>query len=269
MKPRMLALDLDDTLLHRDLTISAVNVAALKEAEEAGIKIVLASGRNIVSMRGYADFLGMNRPGDFLICSNGAEMVAADSGEIVERLMLSRELCFEAAGAIEAAGFGWQVYVDGKILCNELNDWALKDGGLTGQPVIEAGDRDALFANGQVKFVIPGEPERISALLVELSSRFEGRAEVLTSKPYFLEVLPLGADKGAALSRLAASLGIPMASVMAIGDAMNDLGMIRASGWGCAPANAIPSVRAAARVVSDRTNDEDAVADLIRKIALA
>ncbi len=264
----LIALDLDDTLLRTDLTISPANRAALCEAEEAGVELVLASGRNIHSMRAYADQIGLSKRGDFLICSNGAEILAADTGEVLERLMLSPELCREAAAAIEKEGFPWQVYVDGRIYCSEVNSWAEKDGYLTGQPVLPAGDRESLFHSGQIKFVVPGEPARITALLGVLSAQFAGQAEVLTSKPYFLEILPLGADKGEALSRLARRLGIPMGRVMAIGDAMNDLGMIRAAGWGCAPANAIDSVKEAARVVSPLTNEDDAVASLVRSLAL-
>jgi hypothetical protein len=264
----LIALDLDDTLLRADLSISDANLAALREAEEAGVELVLASGRNIHSMRGYADQIGLRKAGDFLICSNGAEMLAADTGEVLERLVLPAELCREIARTIEAEGFPWQVYVDGSVICSEVNPWAVKDGYLTGQKILSAGDRDALFRDGQIKFVVPGEPDRIEALLGGLSRRFAGRAEVLTSKPYFLEILPLGADKGEALARLAGRLGIPMERVMAIGDAMNDLGMIRMAGWGCAPANAIESVRKAARVVSQFTNEEDAVASLVRTLAL-
>lgn len=264
----LLALDLDDTLLRTDLTISPGNLESLREAEEAGVKLVLASGRNIHSMRAYANQMGLHKEGDFLICSNGAETLAADTGDIVERLMLSPELCRETADVIEAAGFPWEVYVDGCIFCSVVNPWAERDGLLTGQPVIQITDREAVLGTGQIKFVIPGEPERISMLLDELSVHFAGRAEVMTSKPYFLEILPAGADKGSALDRLASRLGIDMTRVMAIGDAMNDLGMIRMAGWGCAPSNAIDSVRKAARIVSTYTNDEDAVAHLVRSIAL-
>jgi hypothetical protein len=91
----------------------------------------------------------------------------------------------------------------------------------------------------------------------------------LTSKPYFLEVLPPGADKGSALERLTSMLGLSLARAMAIGDAMNDLGMVRAAGFGCAPANAVPEVKAAARYISLRTNEEDAVADLVERVALS
>jgi len=268
MPVKLIALDLDDTLLRFDLTISEENRQAVQEARAAGIRIVLASGRNTHSMREYVDFLDLDEPDDYLICSNGAEIVESATGALLDERRLPPALCFEIARAIEALGFPWQIYEHGLILVNRPNEWALKDGRLSGLPVILLEDEAEFFEAGLIKFVIPGDPERIEVLRGELARLLEGRALVLTSKPYFLEILPAEADKGAALERLAAMLGLPMAEVMAVGDAMNDLGMVSRAGYGCAPANADARVKAAARCVSERTNDEDAVADLIRKVAL-
>jgi Cof subfamily protein (haloacid dehalogenase superfamily) len=262
----LIALDLDDTLLREDLGVSEGNRRALAEAEAAGLRIVLASGRNIHSMRHYASLLGLDGPEDYLVCSNGAELLGASDGRVLERRLLEPELCREISAEIGARGFPWQLYDGGMIHASRPNPWAERDSRLTGQPLLPIEGEEAFFARGQVKFVVPGEPAAIEALRRELSARLAGKAEVLTSKPYFLEVLPLGVDKGSALERLAGLLGLDMGRVMAIGDAMNDLGMIRAAGWGCAPANALPAVKAAARMVSERTNEEDAVADLIGRV---
>jgi len=269
MPVELIALDLDDTLLRTDLTISAVNLAALAEVSAAGIRIVLASGRNIHSMRDYAKLLGLDGPDDYLICSNGAETLEAATGSVLDERRLEPGFCVEIAQAIEAHGFPWQIYEHGCIQVSRPSRWALQDGRLSGLPVILLEDKQAAFAEGLVKFVIPGEPDSIEALRPQLKKLFAGRAEVFTSKPYFLEVLALGVDKGAALGRLAASLGISMERVMAMGDAMNDLGMVGAAGHGSAPANAVPAVKAAARHVSAFTNDQDAVADLVRRVALS
>lgn len=268
MKIALIALDLDDTLLRSDLSISEGNRLALQEAENAGIEIVLASGRNYAAMEKYVRFLKLDRPGNYLICSNGAETLEAQSGKIVEKLMLSEALCHEVAADIETHGFPWQVYMGGEIFASEVNSWALLDEQLSGQTLLKAPAWDILFRKGQIKFVIPGEPDRIAKLNVEFAERYAGVAEVVTSKPYFLEILPLGADKGSALHRLAGRLDIPMESVMAVGDAMNDMGMLKAAGWSCAPANALDAVKAVVRVVSEKTNEEDAVADLILSVAL-
>jgi Cof subfamily protein (haloacid dehalogenase superfamily) len=263
----IIALDLDDTLLRADLSISEGNKRALARARDAGIRIVLASGRNVHSMRSYAEELGLLGPGDYMICSNGAETVHSSSGRLIDERRLDPELCREIADAIEEQGFPWQIYEEGMIHVNLPNPWALEDSRLTGQPTILVEDREEFFARGLIKFVVPGEPERVAALLERLRSRFRDRVIVLTSKPYFLELLPPGADKGSALERLTRMLGLPMSRAMAIGDAMNDLGMVASAGCGCAPANAIPEVKAAARYVSVRSNEEDAVADLVERLA--
>jgi Cof subfamily protein (haloacid dehalogenase superfamily) len=269
MKIDLIAIDLDDTLLRSDLTISDRNKRALAEAAARGIRVVLASGRNVHSMRAYAEELGLVGPGDYMICSNGAEILHSASGRILDERRLDPGLCREIARAIEERGFPWQIYEEGLIHVSRPNEWALEDSRLSGQAIILVEDREEFFARGIIKFVIPGEPELIVGLLDDLKRLFEGRASVLTSKPYFLEVLPPGADKGSALERLAGMIDLPLSSAMAIGDAMNDLGMVSAAGFGCAPANAIPEVKAAARYVSERTNEEDAVADLVERLALS
>jgi Cof subfamily protein (haloacid dehalogenase superfamily) len=269
MKVDLIALDLDDTLLRADLSISAANKGAIAKAQAAGIRVVLASGRNVHSMRHYAEDLGLTGPGDYMICSNGAEIIHSASGRMIDERRLDPEFCREIAAAIEARGFPWQIYEEGIIHVSEPNDFAYEDSKLTGQPTILIEDREEFFAGSLVKIVVPGEPERMARLVGELSALFGERAIVLTSKPYFLEVLAPGADKGLALARLAGMLGLSMSAAMAIGDAMNDLGMLSAAGFGCAPANAGPEIRAAARYVSSRTNEEDAVADLIERVAFA
>jgi Cof subfamily protein (haloacid dehalogenase superfamily) len=269
MKVDLIAIDLDDTLLRSDLTISERNKRALAEAASRGIRVVLASGRNVHSMRGYAEELGLMGPGDYMICSNGAEILHSASGRILDERRLDPDLCREMAAAIEERGFPWQIYEEGIIHVSRPNEWALEDSRLTGLPTIMIEDREEFFSRGLIKFVIPGEIHQIDALLVDLKAFFAGRALVLTSKPYFLELLALGADKGSALERLVGMLGLPLSGAMAIGDAMNDLGMLRVAGLGCAPANAIMEAKAAARYVSERTNEEDAVADLVERLALS
>jgi Cof subfamily protein (haloacid dehalogenase superfamily) len=268
MKVDLIAIDLDDTLLRTDLTISTANKRALAAAVAAGIRVILASGRNYHSMRDYAEELGLVGPGDYMISSNGAEIIHSGSGRVLDERRFTPELCRVVTGTIEAKGLPWAIYEEGIIHVSRPNPWAYEDAKLTGQPTILIEDREEHFAQGLLKFVVPGDPEILAELVGEFSAFFGDRATVLTSKPYFLEVLPPGADQGLALVRLAAMLDLPWASAMAIGDAMNDLGMVRAAGYGCAPANAVPEVRAAARYISQRTNEEDAVADLVERYAL-
>lgn len=265
----MIALDLDDTLLRADLSISEENKRALQRAENMGIHIVLASGRNYHSMRRYAEELFIHRRGDYLIGSNGAQLIRASTGDLLEDLALPAELCRSLVHEFERKGYFWQLYMQGKIYCARLNKWALTDHQLSGLPIEIIHDIDAVLSENQTKIVIGGEPEQIESIYRELVARIGDMTEIVTSKPYFLEVLPKGASKGAALERLAARLHLKMASILAIGDARNDLDMIQRVGWGCAPANAAEEIRALARFVSSKTNEEDAVADILARLVFS
>jgi Cof subfamily protein (haloacid dehalogenase superfamily) len=270
MPIELIALDLDDTLLRTDLTISEHNRRALRAASAQGVRIVLASGRNIYSMKRYAEELDAAGSGEYMICSNGAEIVETATGRRIHEVKIAGPLCHEIVAALGARGFPYQVYEDGQILANKLSAWTEKDMKLSGQPyrIVSAEEEALLLDRGQMKFVIPGEPERIEVLKKELSELFDGRAEVLTSKPYFLEILAAGVDKGDALSRLCGFLGLGIEKTLAAGDAMNDLGMLRAAGLGCAPSNANPAAKAAAGYISPLSNEEDFVADIVERFVL-
>lgn len=271
MPYELIALDLDDTLLRADLSISPANRQALREATEAGIRVVLASGRNIHSMLRYARDLGIDLPGEYMICTNGAEIVETATALRVHARTLDGPFCREVAAVLAEKGFPWQVYEDGLIKGRSRHAWSELDTSLTGQPfvVIPEDELPGLLDRGQTKFLVPGAPADISRLHAELSLLFGDRAEVVISKPYFLEILAPGADKGVALERLCAILGLDPANTMAAGDAMNDLGMLGAAGLACVPANAIPEAKARAGWVSELTNEEDFVADVVKRFLLA
>jgi len=265
---KLIALDLDDTLLRADLTISEKNKGALQRAENLGIHIVLASGRNYYSMKRYADELFIHRRGDYLIGSNGAQLIQASTGKLLENRALPAKLCRQIIEQIEERGYFWQVYLEGKIFCNRINTWALIDQELSGLPLEVITERGRILSSDHTKIVVCGEPEKIETMYRELKKDFGNLVEIVTSKPYFLEILPESGNKGAALERLTKRLRIDMGDVLTIGDGLNDLEMVRRAGWGCAPANAVQEVRAAARFVSLKTNDEDAVADILEHFAL-
>mgnify|MGYP002399032687 FL=1 len=266
---QLVALDLDDSLLRQDLSISETNAEACRRAMRRGVRVVLASGRTERAMMKYARMLGAEGPGEYLISYNGAKILDLGSGEHLYERRIPPETCRRTAALLAERGFPYQFYMDeGLIVTTVRNRWTEEDSRLTGLPIEVMTDPAPYLDRGQLKFVVAGEPEALQGLLRELSALLEGQAEVLISKPYFLEVLSAGTDKGTALEILADRLGIPLGSVLAVGDAQNDLGMVRKAGWGCAPSNAIPAVKAAARYVSPRSHEEDAVAEILDRFVL-
>ena len=265
---QLLALDLDDTLLRADLSISTRNRDALKAAEDQGVRIVLASGRTVPSMERYAGELGMfDRPG-YMISDNGSTITSTLPQAVLLQHSLDRHLLRQLLEAFEVLDLPVQVYRDRSILVTRetnIQGSDVKLSGFTKEVVPNLADH---LDFDPTKLVIPGDPEVLPTALSVIRSAFGDRVNAFISKPYLLEVLPHQADKGSALRYVAQSLGIPRDEVMAMGDAANDLGMITYAGWGVAMANGVEEVRRAARIVSRYTHEEDGVCDVIQRYVL-
>lgn len=268
MKPALIALDLDDTLLSPDLSISELNKTAVHRVLEEGIPVILASGRTIDSMRGYARQLDMHGRGLPMICVNGAEVRDTDSETVLRKLALTPHACRMALTVLQDLGLPAQAYEEGFIVVSERNKWTEEDCRLTGLGIRLATGDEELATIPRSKLIASGEPDLISRVYEEVKQRLTGVAHVLISKPCFLEILPPGADKGEALAWVAMERGVSQEAVMAIGDSGNDLGMLQWAGISCSPADARPDVRAIARHVASRGHADGAVAELLERFAI-
>lgn len=265
---QLLALDLDDTLLGPDLSISPRNKAALKAAEEAGVRLVLASGRTVAAMERFAEELGLfDKPG-YMISDNGSTVTSTLPRALLVQHTLERRLVARLFDAFEVLDLPVQVYRDRTILVTRDSVHTGSDVKLSGFERVVVPDLGVRLDFEPTKLVIPGDPEVLPTALQLIRNTFGDRVNAFISKPYFLEVLPLQADKATALGYVASSLGIEPADVMAIGDAANDLGMIRYAGWGVAMANGTEEVRQAARIVSTLGHEHDGVAEVIETYLL-
>jgi len=126
----------------------------------------------------------------------------------------------------------------------------------------------SMIAQGCLKLVIPGDPMLLRPLESILKTYVGDKVTIFTSKPYFLEILPPDTGKGEALAFVVHKLGIPRESVVAVGDSMNDESMIRWAGVGVAMRNGDERIKAIANLVTDRTNEDDGVADMIERFIL-
>jgi len=265
----IIAMDLDDTLLRHDLTISDRTVDTLREAAARGIKIMLASGRAPNAMYPYAERIGIDKTPSFIIANNGSQIIASDTRTIVKETFLPTEIALEAFRLTEAAGLSCHVYEDAIIHVSKETEYSERDWKLSGLKPIVPDDYEALLRKGVYKLVIPGDPEFIVPVESEFKVEFAGKATVFVSKPYFLEVLPFESGKGESLKEIAEGmLGIPRERVMAFGDSMNDESMIRYAGQSVAMKNSREEILGLGRHVTDLTNDEDGIADFIEKYVL-
>lgn len=259
---RCIAIDLDDTLLRSDLTISPVDKAAIIKAVSNGIKVLLASGRMVQSMRPYVCELGLNDP---VIAYNGAIIQEVLSGKVLYHRPVPAEEARRLVPVFREAGIHLNVYLNDELYMDELTDWGRRyvaNAGVTPHPV---GDLLKIINEPPHKLLAAGDVELIDRIQTRLSKDFKDRLQFVKSKPNYLEILAPEVSKGAALQELATVWGLDRSEVMAIGDAPNDLSMIAWAGVGVAIGNGNSLVKEkAALVVAD--HDHNGVAEAFERL---
>ena len=265
---RLLALDLDDTLLRSDLTISYRTRNAIKRVEASGVTVVLASGRIPAAMEHYAKMLGMHRRPGYLVCNNGTTIQESHSGNIVYEIKIEAGTALIAFDLADAEGFPVQIYEDDVMYVSRRNEYTGYDQKLTGLRQVVVENFRSMVGGGCHKLLVPGDPVLLAPLESLLRTYLGDDITLFTSKPYFLEILPARTDKGSALAKIAGFLGIKREEALAIGDSMNDEAMLRWAGTGVAMVNGDERMKSIAAMVTGRSNDDDGVADFIEQYML-
>lgn len=272
MTYRLVALDVDGTTVEVGTPPSERVLRAVRDAQERGIIVALATGRAYESTRGYAETLGVRGP---LICLQGA-VIREQSADVCPAVFtsalplapLERIITFANERGLELTFYTeTNLYVQNMLHSRGYYDvWF-------GIPIRRVPDLGAaardLHARGVplIKALFPGEPDALTALAPEVERLAAGEAEVLRSHPMFLEVVPPGVSKGRALAFVADCYKVPQAETIAIGDAHNDISMIEWAGLGVAVANASLPVLAAADWVAPSV-EEDGVAVVLERFVL-
>ena len=256
MDIRLVATDLDGTLLDTHKQISGENIKALRACEARGIKTVFASGRSFESLRRMALEAGLTSP---IISANGARVDLTPNGPMLADYPFDPALARAVYDILLESGLYFVAYTEGKLYkCNAAADGA--DRGLNivswnekKEPslidVVDDPARTVMEGLLRVhKFVAFSRDEsRIQALREQLS---ETPASLSSSWSDNLEILRPGAGKGTALIDLMKSLGINKTQVMAFGDNINDMQMLRSVGFPVAMENAVPELKAVARHIA-------------------
>jgi Cof subfamily protein (haloacid dehalogenase superfamily) len=260
---RLVASDLDGTLLLPDETVSERTRAALAAAREAGITVVLVSGRPPRSLGPIAGRIGV---GGIAICANGAVIWDLDTGTMVDSAPLAGELATRLVHGLREAipGALFAVELEGSF--GREAGWS--DGLVAAPPdVLEA---DALeLITGPVTKLLVRHPTMEFAEVAERARRVVGDDAVVTwAGLRLVEISAAGVTKASALERLCRRLGIAANEVVAVGDMPNDLAMLAWAGTAVAVANADRSVLQAADEVT-ASNTDDGVALLLERLVAA
>lgn len=259
---KLLALDIDDTILNDEQKITPRVKSAVQKALSLGVYVVLCTGR---TKKGALRFYNELELDTLFAVSGGAQIYNAAGAllfqEYIDTSIVKELLSFAYGKNIHA-----QVYIDGELVFKERNAHAEKYERLYGFPGIEVPDimRMQNINTPKVLFVV--EEDKIAAVQEKTGKLFP-RLKIVRSKPEYLEFVSPNVNKGSALEFIASYYDIKRERIIAIGDSQIDVPMIKYAGLGVAVKNAAPDVKKAADYICASNTDEGA-ADVIEKYIL-
>ncbi len=262
---KLVALDIDGTLLSSRHVISERNKMALHRAASIGVRIALLSGRNIVGMQKYIEELGLK---DIVVSLNGAYIVANNKPEAIHDLRIEKETAAEIIKYVESMKIHLNYYHDDVITCGAESEYSREYARITDAPVIGVGSLLEYSESRQPgKLLLIGGRNYLEAAREWLEKNHSHRVNCFFSNSNYLEVIHKNASKGDALKRIAGYYNLSMDQVMAIGDGENDISMIHEAGIGVAMGNASEKVKKEADFIT-LSNDADGVAYAVEKFVL-
>jgi len=266
---KLVAIDLDDTLLRSDLTVSEHTVAVLRQVRDLGVAVTISTGRMFSSARPFAEQLEFDVP---LITYGGALVKNAGSGEVLYNRPLEPEVARRVIRFARERKVQVNFYLlngeDDELYAELTTYWGENYGRFSRVLFNRVPDLEALLERGNpLKLLLIDEEPAVDRFLLELRGQLGEQAHFAKSKPRFLEVDHPEATKGRALQELAAWLQVERSQVLAIGDSYNDIEMLEFAGLGIAVANAPPEVRRRAGHVT-ASNDKDGVAQALERFVL-
>jgi cof-like hydrolase len=241
MAIKLFVSDLDGTMLPDGNVVSAENIAAVRCAVEAGVTVTIATGRMFEAALPVARALGVDVP---IISYNGG-LIKSPSGRVYEEHTVDPALAHDIIAFCKARDWYIQTYSGGVLRYVEACDASRfyeNSQKLTGKAV----GWDGLFAHteGNCKLLLVTKELSVTLARAEaVLAAFGERVDVTRSADCLIEIVPKGISKASALRSLAEKLGIAIEETMAIGDAYNDLPMLKAAGKSIAMGNAFPEVK--------------------------
>lgn len=265
MEYKLIATDMDGTLLNDSHQVTEKNVEAIRKVQEKGIKFVLASGRPTFAMHKFAEILNMKENGGYLISFNGGQIVDLATNETIFHQGFDRkdiELLYNEAMEM---GMSFILYGSDTIYGNELNEYTGVEYELTGmkfEKIDSLADLDKFGIERTTKCMILGSPEEVKKAEVRMKEKYGNKYFIATSKPIFLEVANVLVNKGKTLKKLGELLGISTEEMIAVGDSGNDAALLETVGMPVAVENATPEIKELSKFVV-RENNDDALDDVI------
>ena len=255
----IIALDLDGTLTNDRKEITPRTRELLITLQRKGARVCLASGRPPYGMRPLAEQLCMADYGGVLLCYNGGYVEECSTGKVLTERHIDEALLPRLIEWQQETGMTLMTYHEDKIYTEHPDDPYVAQSSRNNKMRV-VGVKDFLHDVPRPinKCLMVGSPELVRQWEGYMAGEMQGRMHILHSTPYFIELLPLGIDKGIALNSLLSHYGMSADRLIAFGDSHNEIDMLTTAGIGVAMGNAEEEVKSAADHIT-LSNEEDGV----------
>ena len=270
---KLIAIDMDGTLLNGKKHIDKVQKEAIHEAIEAGIKIVLCTGRPLYGILPFYEELGLSELDSegYVILNNGCSIHKTKDWELIDQVNFTSDDIDYLYKFSESYDINFTLvndYYYFNIDDKKPTDELITDAEFVFSDITNISLKEA--KNGKhkiIKIMFLGNPNIMANFQKENESILKNKYSSVLSQPYIYEILPKGNNKGTGLKKLAKKLGIKQEEIMAIGDGNNDIEMFEYANYSVAMENGTKPARKAAKYQTD-SNENNGVAKAIRKYAL-
>jgi Cof subfamily protein (haloacid dehalogenase superfamily) len=239
---RLVALDLDGTLIGEDLVLRPRVRSAVAAAQAQGVAVTIVTGRMFAAARPFARELAVSGP---IVCYQGAAIFDVSSGAVLRQTTVKPDIAREALQWAHDHGVHAQCYADDRLYVERIDRFSKRYTALARvEPVVVPSLLDAFAERPTIKIVFVDDPEQSEQHLVALRALLGDRAYLTRSHVDFVEVVDPAVNKGEALAFVAQHHGVSLDETLAIGDAWNDVPLLDAAAIGIAMGSAPPELRA-------------------------
>jgi len=269
MEKKIFFSDMDGTLLTTGKRISEKTKKALDDFVAAGNVFAISTGRGIDNVISVRSELGLEYPGMYLICYNGALIYECDTKKTVFRTGVPLKFVPEIFALAADRGIHCQTYTDHSIVTPDNGEEMQYYNKIIKRPLVVTDDIAGSLSEDPCKIlaVEMHDRDKVERFRLEIMEKYGDTLTTVYSKsdPWYMEIITKDAGKGSAVKWLSEYLGIPVENTIAAGDEENDISMIEAAGLGIAMCNASDTVKRSADTVTSDDNDHDGLAPYLER----
>lgn len=267
MKRKIIFLDLDGTLTNDEKQITPKTREALIHIQKQGHIVALASGRPTAGMIPVAETVELEKYGGYIMAFNGGKIINCRTKEIVFEKVINKKYISPLLKYAKENDIGMISYDSRQVVVGTRIDKYIELESIINKIPLLQTDMERYIDYHPNKCLMTAEPELAEKHEKILSERFQNELSISRSADYFIEIMPKGIDKAAAIDVLIRQLAIDRKDTVACGDGYNDISMVEYAGIGVAMSNAAEVVKEKADYIT-ASNNEDGIVQVIEKFFL-